>query len=185
MTINATRRQAIKSALLFSFCVAGQIQMMTPAAASEAKADLKVLSKTDAAILNALCERLVPGAKAAGVVYYIDAQLSAPKQDNLLMLSYLGFSAPHTDFYKSALQNISNSAQKLLGKALNDSTPQQIDSFIGDMAQDKLPDWQGLPASLVYFVLRADALDVRYGTQQGFTELNIPYMAHIAPETQW
>jgi hypothetical protein len=53
------------------------------------------------------------------------------------------------------------------------------------MAQDKLPDWQGLPASLVYFVLRADALDVRYGTQQGFTDLNIPYMAHIAPVTQW
>ena len=40
-------------------------------------------------------------------------------------------------------------------------------------------------ASYVLFVLRADALDVTYGTPEGFDALGIPYMAHIMPETPW
>jgi hypothetical protein len=35
------------------------------------------------------------------------------------------------------------------------------------------------------FVLRADALDVTYGTPGGFENLGIPYMAHIMPEQPW
>ena len=40
-------------------------------------------------------------------------------------------------------------------------------------------------SSYVLFVLRADALDVTYGTPEGFEALGIPYMAHIMPETPW
>ena len=37
----------------------------------------------------------------------------------------------------------------------------------------------------VYFVLRNDAVDVFYGTQDGFEALGIPYMAHIEPPSRW
>jgi len=53
------------------------------------------------------------------------------------------------------------------------------------MAADSLSDWVGPPASYVLFVLRADALDVTYGTPEGFENLGIPYMAHIMPEQPW
>ena len=53
------------------------------------------------------------------------------------------------------------------------------------MASDNLTEWMGPPASYVLFVLRADALDVTYGTPEGFESLGIPYMAHIMPETPW
>jgi hypothetical protein len=33
--------------------------------------------------------------------------------------------------------------------------------------------------------VRADALDVVYGTPEGFDALGIPYMAHIKPEKPW
>jgi hypothetical protein len=34
-------------------------------------------------------------------------------------------------------------------------------------------------------VVRSDAVDVVYGTMDGYARLDIPYMAHIAPTTRW
>ena len=51
--------------------------------------------------------------------------------------------------------------------------------------QTRSLDWSGPPASYVMFLLRADALDVVYGTQAGFAKLGIPYSAHILPEANW
>ena len=47
------------------------------------------------------------------------------------------------------------------------------------------PTGLGPPASYMLFVLRADALDVTYGTPEGFEALDTPYMAHIMPEKPW
>ena len=65
----------------------------------------------------------------------------------------------------------------------NDTTSYQL--LVEGMASDNLTEWMGPPASYVLFVLRADALDVTYGTPEGFESLGIPYMAHIMPETPW
>jgi hypothetical protein len=43
----------------------------------------------------------------------------------------------------------------------------------------------GVPAPLFYFGLRSDAIDVVYGTVDGFAKLGIPYMPHILPTTAW
>ena len=40
-------------------------------------------------------------------------------------------------------------------------------------------------AGFVYFVLRSDAVDVVYGTVEGYAELGIPYQAHIMPLKRW
>lgn len=184
-TLHTNRRQLLKSAMLFSFSIAGTLQLASPAAARSAAAPLRVLTKTDAKLLEHLSELLVPGATDAGVSHYIDAQLSAAPEDCLLMLNYLGFNAPHTHFYQTALANIARCAQTLIGKPLDQANTEQANAFIQAMKEDKITDWQGLPASLVYFVLRADAIDVRYGTEAGMNALEIPYMAHITPTTPW
>ena len=45
--------------------------------------------------------------------------------------------------------------------------------------------WQGPAQGSVYGTLRNDAVDVVYGTVEGFARLGIPYMPHILPQRSW
>ena len=58
-------------------------------------------------------------------------------------------------------------------------------SFVDAMRQNKLTDWQGPAGSFVYLLLRSDAVDVVYGTMEGYESLGVPYKPHIAPEKRW
>jgi ABC-type phosphate/phosphonate transport system substrate-binding protein len=58
-------------------------------------------------------------------------------------------------------------------------------AFVDLMRQNKVEGWTGRPGALVYAVLRADAVDVVYGTMEGYEALGIPYMPHIPPEKRW
>ena len=58
-------------------------------------------------------------------------------------------------------------------------------AFVDLMRQNKIDGWQGPAGPFVYLVLRSDAVDVVYGTMEGYAELGIPYMPHIAPEKRW
>ena len=49
------------------------------------------------------------------------------------------------------------------------------------MRQNKVEGWTGRPGPLVYAVLRADAVDVVYGTMEGYEALGIPYMPRFHP----
>jgi hypothetical protein len=53
------------------------------------------------------------------------------------------------------------------------------------MRQNKVESWQGPAGGFVYFLLRSDAVDVVYGTVEGYAALGIPYMPHIAPTKRW
>ena len=44
---------------------------------------------------------------------------------------------------------------------------------------------RGRHRSFVYGMLRNDAVDVVYGTVEGFARLGIPYMPHILPQRSW
>ncbi len=57
--------------------------------------------------------------------------------------------------------------------------------FVNNMRQNKVDGWTGRPGSFVYAVLRADAVDVVYGTMEGYEALGIPYQALVAPEKRW
>ena len=65
------------------------------------------------------------------------------------------------------------------------STDPSTATVVSALWSDTQPGWEGPPASYMLFVLRADALDVTYGTPEGFEALGIPYVAHIMPETPW
>ena len=60
------------------------------------------------------------------------------------------------------------------------STVEQRD-FVNLMRQNKIEGWQGPPGGFVYAVLRSDAVDVVYGTMEGYAALGIPYRPTSRP----
>ena len=157
------------------FLVAGQWLWLTPQEAEAKAFEPQILTRDQCKALAKLADTLVPGAAAAGFAAYIDLQLQAGDA-SLLIGKYLGVdTTAQTGFYQSAADN--------LIALKNDTTSYQL--LVEGMASDNLTEWMGPPASYVLFVLRADALDVTYGTPEGFESLGIPYMAHIMPETPW
>lgn len=186
----STRRAFLRQsrdggALLLSFMVAGCQQVMTPENARAAKVDYQVLSAAEAQTLDALGETLLSGSKEAGLSHYIDQQLSAPVDEQLLMVKYLGLNPPFSDFYKSGLIALENFSQSEQGQAFHELPVDAATKLVGAMATNQAGGWKGPPPPLFYFALRSDAVDVVYGTPAGFQKLNIPYMAHIDPPEGW
>jgi hypothetical protein len=155
--------------------VAGQWVWLTPREAQAKAFQPQVLSAEQCTALSMVGDALVPGAATAGIAAYIDLQLQAGDQ-SLLIGKYLGVNtSSQSDFYQAAADNVI---------AMTDENT-SAQTLMTGMASDSLSEWVGPPASYVLFVLRADALDVTYGTPEGFENLGIPYMAHIMPEQPW
>jgi len=156
------------------FFIGGQRVWATPGDAVARNFTPQILTQPQSLALTTLAEHLVPGSAKGGINAYIDSQLAAGP-DSLLMAKYVGVPVEQQrTFYSSALD--------ALVKALAE-TP--VEAVAAAMATDAVTDWQGPPASYVFFLFRADALDVTYGSEAGFATLDIPYSAHIRPETTW
>lgn len=182
-----SRRRFLKSGGTALGVAAGApLLSLSPAASGHRGDTLQWLSQNEADTLECVGEALAPGAAEAGICDFIDSQLAAPAAKNQLMLQYLGVGhADHPAFYRTALAAID-----ALSRRRFDASPAALDStqrqaLLGMLAADDTPGWQGAPASFVFFVLRSDAVDVVYGTVAGSRRLDLPYMAHIAPETPW
>ena len=174
-------RELNRRKLLGSFLVAapywvfGERLLLTPAEAVALEFTPEVLSRNQLNMIEMAAEQLVPGSVEAGIAAYLDAQLRA-SNDSLLIGKYLGVDiSGQVAFYESLARNL----QKVL------EPEQSISEVISTLWTDSHADWEGPPASYMLFVLRADALDVTYGTPEGFERLGIPYMAHIMPEQPW
>ena len=76
-------------------------------------------------------------------------------------------------------------SRKLFGGNFAELSAADQRQFVDLMRQNKIEGWTGRPGALVYAVLRADAVDVVYGTIEGYEALGIPYMPHIPPEKRW
>lgn len=180
------RRGAIKrmGLGLVAASVGGTLTWMSPEEARAAGATLRVLTASEATLLERLAEALLPGARAAGVAHFVDHHLAMDEADSLLMLRYLDWPAPYAGFYKGCLAALQAVLQRRFPTG---AEPDDIqwDALISDMKQGQPEGWQGPPAGLFYFVLRSDAVDVVYGTERGFEKLGMPYMAHIMPPTPW
>ena len=176
MPASLSRRHLLaRSSTAGFFMIAGQRLWLTPREAEARVFEPQILSPDQSKALSRLGDALVPGASAAGLAAYIDLQLQAGDQ-SLLIGKYLGVDiAAQASFYRAAADNVI---------AMTDEN-KSMQTLITDMASDSVSDWIGPPASFVLFVLRADALDVTYGTPEGFEQLGIPYMAHIMPERSW
>jgi len=179
------RRDFIVGGALLTFTLAGCRKKMTPAQARAADIPFRTLAAGNVAVLDALGEILVPGSSGAGLAHYIDHQLSGHPADSMLMIKYLGVAAPFSQFYESGLRATDALAQAVYQKAWTALSKEQATALVTRMSVGQVEGWQGPPAGLFYFVLRADAVDVVYGTKAGFEQLGVPYMAHIEPPSRW
>src|SRR5262249_48329712 len=182
------RRAFMKGAGLgaLAFTVGGAEVLLTPRQARAQGVPLRTLTAEQATTLEAVGEALVPGAKHAGIVNFVDQQISIPPEEALLEARILNVRPPYANFYRAALGAVDRASQAHNGgrtfAQLGDAEQR---GFIGNMRQNKIEGWQGPPGSFIYTVLRLDAVDVVYGTVDGYAGLGIPYMAHIMPTKRW
>jgi hypothetical protein len=187
------RRVFLKGAGMgvLAFTVGGAQVMMTPGAARAQGVPFRLLKAHEAETLEALGETLVPGARQAGVAHFIDQQVSVPPGEALLEARQLNVRPPFVNFYRAVIGAVDQASAARRGRPFAAlAAPDQRD-FVDLMRQNKIDGWRGPPGppvppgSFAYLVLRSDALDVVYGTMEGYESLGVPYMAHIAPVERW
>ncbi len=159
--------------------------LMSPSEARAAAVPMKVLTPEEVTTLEAFGEVLLPGAREAGLAHFIDYHLAVEAKDSLLMLRYMDWPAPYAGFYKAGLMGLNAASGKQHKKPFHELNATQSDALVRSMGQGMPEGWEGIPAPLFYFVVRSDAVDVVYGTEEGFEKLGVPYMAHITPPSKW
>ena len=177
------RRQFVIGALAFT--VGGAQVLLTAREARAQGVPFRLLKTEEAETLEALGETLVPGARGAGIAHFIDQQVSVPPEEALLEARILNVRPPYVNFYRAVIGAVDRASQVLGGRRFAWLPANEQREFVNLMRQNKLESWQGPPGGFVYFVLRSDAVDVVYGTVEGYQALGIPYMAHIAPLKRW
>ena len=159
---------------------------LTPSQARAQNVPFRLLKRSEADTLEALGETLVPGARLAGVAHFVDQQLSVPPDEALLEARILNVRPPYVNFYRAAFAAVDKASEGHYdGRKFVALNAGEQREFVSAMRQNKLEGWQGPAAPFVYLLLRSDAVDVVYGTMEGYEALGIPYMAHIAPDRRW
>ena len=170
---------------VFAFAVGGVEIIMTAHEARARGVPFRLLDARQGETLEALGEALVPSAREAGIAHFIDQQLSVPPGEALLQARIFNFRPPFAEFYRAAIVAVDAGSNKMFGRDFAKLPPADQRAFVNLMRQNKVEGWTGRPGALVYAVLRADAVDVVYGTMEGYETLGIPYMPHIPPEKRW
>jgi hypothetical protein len=185
--IHARRRLIVKGAALgaLAYTIGGTEVLLSPREARAQDVPLKVLTADERAALESLGDTLLPGAKDAGLAHYVDQQLSVPAGEALLVARALGVMPPYANFYRAGLAGLDAASHKAHGAKFAALTQEKRDAFVEQLRQKVPEGWSGPPSPFFYFVSRADAVDVYYGTVEGFERLGIPYMPHIAPLKRW
>lgn len=182
MSKNASRRQVLQAGVALT--IGGALGLLSPQEARAKGEPLKVLTVLEGQTLEAFGDVLLPGAAVAGITHFVDSQLAS--ETPLLMLRYVDFPMPFQAFYQTGLAALEGLAKaRYAGASFYDLTQPQQHALVLQIAQSVPEGWDGPPAQLFYFITRSDAVDVVYGTQEGFAKLDIPYMPHIAPERTW
>ncbi len=181
------RRAFVQSAGLgaLAFTVGGVEMLLTPSQAHAQGVPLRVLTLEEGNTLAAMGEALLPGARRAGVVNFVDHQLAVPAHESFLMARVANVQPPFVNIYRGGITAINKASQAQYGKRFEDISAAEQRSFIDAMRQNKIEGWQGPPGPFVYFLMRHDAVDVVYGTVEGIESLGTPYMPHIIPISRW
>ena len=187
LTSRIARREAIKrvGTLSISALVGGKLATMSPRQAQAAGAKTRTLTQAEAEDLAALGDTIVPGAAEAGIAQFVDHHLSIDYADSLLMLRYLDIAPPYIDFYRPALAALDMHVKAITGRAFADLGRAQRLKIATDLNQGVPEGWQAAPAPLFMFAVRGDAVDVTWGTVEGFARLGVDYLPHILPESKW
>ncbi len=170
---------------LLSFSLAGAEVLLSPRQARAQGADFRLLDATEVSILEAFGEVLVPGARAAGIAHFVDQQMSVDPNESLFMAKYLNVPPPYADFYRAGLAALNRLSQALFDKDFDVIAQTNAVDLVRTISSSVPDGWEGPPAPLFYICVRADAVDVVYGSVEGFAKLGVPYMPHILPPENW
>mgnify|MGYP001230934263 CR=1 FL=1 len=181
------RRDFMRGAALgaLAFTVGGGQLLLTAREARAQGVPFRLLKAEEGETIEALGETLLPGARAAGVAHFIDQQLCVPPEESLLQARILNVKPPYANFYRAAIGAIDRASRARNGRRFAHLNTAEQREVVDLMRQNKLEGWQGPPGPFVYLVSRSDAVDVVFGTMEGYQSLGIPYMAHIPPEKRW
>ena len=186
---NITRRtfvdRALKGSLLsLSFKVGGSVLLLTPREARAKELPLQHLDVDQATMLELLGETIVPGSGDSGLVNFIDHQFGVSPDDCMLVAKFFQVEPPYKKFYLGGLSSMATAAEQHMGKPLETLDESELTQLIKEVSKPgTIVD--GYPVFLFYLCLRSDAVDVVYGTPEGFKKLNVPYMEHILPPEGW
>lgn len=132
----------------------------------------------------AWCDLLAGGAAAAGVAHFADKYLSGPYEQSLLLSRFL-VTPPLSGFYLAGIAGIDQESQARFGGTFLSLGRDEQVQIVDVAAQSKTQAWSTPDPFLFYLASRSDAVDVVYGTEQGFESLGYPYQAHILPTKPW
>ncbi|MDQ2844538.1 MAG: gluconate 2-dehydrogenase subunit 3 family protein [Acidobacteriota bacterium] len=141
------------------------------------------LTSAEHTLFESFAETLLPGSAQAGIVDYLHAQLASPAP--LLFLRYMDYTDSYIDFYRKGLKALEHQSEMRFNRSFPELEPAEKIALVRDLSAHNPSGWEGPPAPLFYFVVRNDAVDVYYGTPQGFKRLGIPYMAINYPPRNW
>lgn len=178
------RRSIVQGAALSAlvFTLDGVAVALSPRQARAADVPITILTSEEKTSLEAFGEVLLPGAREAGIAYYVDHQLGVVPGEALLVARSMNVPPPFVNFYRAGLKALDAAAQP--GGFAAMSAAQQVD-FVRAMMKQNPDGWAGPPSPFFYAVVRMDAIDVVYGTVEGFAKLGVPYMPHLLPERSW
>ena len=77
---------------------------------------------------------------------------------------------PYVNFYRAGLTALAAVSQGLHGKPFPELDGNDAHALVETMSEGFPDGWQGPPAPLFYVLVRSDAVDVVYGTPQGFDD---------------
>jgi hypothetical protein len=170
---------------MLAFTVGGASVLMTPGQARAQNVPFRLLKAREAETIEAMGEALVPGAQGAGVAHFVDQQVSVTPGEALLEARQLNVKPPFINFYRAAISAVDKAAEARSGRRFAALSATEQHDFVDAMRQNKIGGWQGPAGGFVYLVMRSDAVDVVYGTMEGYEALGVPYMPHIAPDRRW
>jgi hypothetical protein len=182
------RRGFIKGATVgaLAFTVGGAEVLLTPRQARAQSVPFKVLASAEVQTLEAIGESLAIGARQAGIAHFVDHQLTVPPGFALFSLRVSEVQPPYVNFYRDALAAVERAARSARGRSYAELSDAEKLEFVTQLSRGELKGWDGRPSqALVYGALRNDAVDVAYGTVEGFERIGVPYLPHILPERKW
>ncbi len=166
-----TRRQLVTAAGPVLVTIAALPSCATETVA-EQDANRGVLNRRERASLAAFGDTLLPGAKEAGIVRYVEQQLRS--ETPLLFLRYLDYADDCVAFYKGGLKALDAQSVSRFGVIFAELSQQQQGDLVTSLSQTSPPDWDGPPSPLFYFVIRNDATEFSTGPKRVFADSTCP-----------
>ena len=126
------------------------------------------------------CDR----SRSARVASFVDKYLAEPYEESLLFLRLLQ-SPPFVDFYRNGIAGIDRESQFRYARSFLRISSDERAAVVEAAATSSTEAWTDPDPFFFYLVSRSDAVDVVYGTAEGFRKLGVPYLPHIRPSPPW